>query len=325
MYSVIDLVGYESHLLESGLSKTTISNYLVAIGAIAKEVDEFQEDKIRSFVLHKLKTISHSGVNKYKKAISHYCKFLGIESFACCKKVKEEAAPRVLLTNEEIEHFVEIESDSKYAIFWMICGWSGMRTVEVRLLTTDCITDETIIIKKSKTGRGRVIPLAPRIKDDVLHYVGTCENLLFPSPRNKSIPLNHASILKDFKKRLSILGIRKPVKPYSFRHSWVTRNVHTSLYDVQDIAGHSNANQTKTYFHGNLDSMKYVMDNDPLNYDCLPVAEQTSLLVTDLEKIVRSKKNFQIEEEKVNSQFGTIWLKVTIRPPPNVVGTPRRR
>lgn len=311
----MDESAFRFFLLESGLSESTINNYLTVIRVVFRSVAEFNEEEVRAFLLTKLQTISHSGVNKYKKAISQYCKFLGIEPYACLKKLKEERKPRVLFTLAEIEAFVAIPpgGDSvecvNFGVFWLIACFTAMRPAEILALTTDCVSEDVIVVKNSKTGQGRTIPMPDRIKKEVLDYASKCTTkLLFTSPYNKTRPINHRTIVNDFYRRLKVLGITKDVKPYSFRHSWITRNVKTSLYDVQDIVGHKSAEVTRQYVHNDMDSMKYVIDHDPLNFQHLPAKEKMALLIDEIEKLVKLRK-FVVSNKKTDGYRLTLTIE----------------
>jgi len=233
-------------------------------------VSDFDEESIQGFIVNLIQTQSPSGstINKYIYAIKKYCDFVGVDWAENIKKVKEKSAPKILLSEEESEAFIRIDPPpSKYGMFWMCLYYSGARPSEIANLDVDSVdlSQKVYIIKESKTGRGRTIPIVEPVIPCLKDYLSQLDTyLLFPTNGKPDKPVEWATYSKDFKKRIRKLGIKKNVKPYSFRHSLITRLLGNgaNLFDVQNIVGHRKADTTAQYYQYSLKSMVRAINRD---------------------------------------------------------------
>lgn len=261
------LSGFEGYLIDCELGTSTIRSYLLAVNAFFNEDKSFDSPSVHDFIRVKLQTLSHAGVNLYIKAFKHYCGFLGITVFPCITKKKETPKSRILLTDKEIEEVIACE-DSKYTLFWMLLAYTGARPGEICALKPEDIdlSNKVIYIQKSKTGLTRKAPIADHIIDPLTLRLRTLNTPYFFPLERTGKPITSMSYMVNWKKRLALLGITKKVAPYSFRHSFITNSLGNGadLFAVQDIVGHTSAQTTRMYYHGNISLMKKALQKLPL-------------------------------------------------------------
>lgn len=277
----LDIRGFELHMRRRGLSMSTISQACNLLGVVGNSIRAFNSDNINELIIKLLDDgKSHAAVNKYLYAIKSYGRYVGADFVEGLSKLREDIKYQPRLDLKETEAFMnvplippqEYETWRKYDMFWKTLVWTGMRTKEARMLSWDDIQDNYIVIAPGKTRRGRVVPIAPALKESLDCYRSEVDDdLLFPSFRDRSKPISRSVYRKDFHRRIKYLGIKKNVKPYRFRNSWVDRNAtENNLLYVQDILGHADPKTTKRYLKMNVDKLNQIIESDPLGIDKLP-------------------------------------------------------
>lgn len=277
--------------------------------AYFKKETSFSESSIESFLLYKIQSISHSGVNKYIKAFKQYCEFKQLELPKTVTKLKEHPKARILFSDTEIDSFISLDPPpSKYGVFWSILAYTGARPGEIVGLTQADIdpAQHVMYIHKTKTGVPRIIPVVKALQDLLYSYTKIANtNLLFPNEYKRTIPITYAAYMRNFEWRLEKLGIKKRVKPYSLRHSYITNSLGNgaSLYAIQDVVGHSDSNTTRKYYHGNIDLMRKAAEKLPIaqkKQDPKALVDQMSDLIDeffskdpryDIEELLEAKKH----------------------------------
>lgn len=263
---------FKMYLIQRGLHKTTRKNYLVALGAYFKTNESFTESSVRDFLLVKHQTISPSGVNKYIKAFRQYCAYSQIKPFNFLSRVKERPMARVMLSDDEIEALAGLETDrydvGKFKTFWTTLAFTGARPQEICVLEPKHIDqgNHVLYIDQSKTGVARTVPILEPLRAVLYPYVAQLRRPFLFSSYQSNSTLTHTAYMKDWKKRLALLGIEKDVKPYSLRHSFITNTLGqgANLYSIQDVVGHSDPTTTRRYYHGNIDLMRKAAEKLPL-------------------------------------------------------------
>ncbi len=295
----MDYFGFELYLQGRDQAARTIESQLRLLKIIEQECPEFTLENCQKVIVNKLK-LSRACANKYVQTIKNYCAYKGIEWSKNLHRYTEQPKPRVTFTDDEIYRFINLKMDfqrdtnqSRFDMFWKILAYTGMRPGEVVELRAEDISD-SIFIRRSKTGSGRIVPIPEPLKDELLSFIQN-KDLLFD--------FTSGGWLLDFKRRIKALGIKKKVTPYSFRHSFATRNVQTSpLFDVMSILGHKKAQTTQMYYHGNLETMEKVVRKDSLSRENLPPAELLKQIASEIEKSVNTDK-LDISITKSSNEF----------------------
>jgi len=293
----VDTAQFVFSLKRQGLQPRTIAVLISHLQRLTDTCNELTLETYYTFIDSKIETLSHASINKYAQAVKKYCEFMGWEWGKQLQKLSEQPKKRYLLSDDEIMDFIAI--DTPYSLFWKLLAFTGCRPGELREITNANVDpiSKSITFEKTKTGTGRTVPLSVVIADDVINYASTKEGKLFQ--------FTEMAYGKDFKKRLEILGIKKDVKPYSLRHSFVTRLLQsTDLFSVQDIVGHSDPKTTRQYYHGNLTILHKAIKTDTLIKQSLNKEEMFEHLVHDLDKIISTfVKDFSISTKKTGKSY----------------------
>ena len=305
-------------LVRQGLSPRTINQHLIRFKILYEECFPFTQKSIDTYLIKRIEAkASGSTINKYVQTIKKICELENLEWGKTVGKVRESRRPRVLLSDTEIEDLIAVEpidcpriSRAKFKAFWQLVAYSGARPGEVLVLTVNDIDlhNKTFILRTSKTLEGRVVPIAPVIFNDIVIYLKTLKtDYLFAgdSHSSKQTHMDGNAYRKDFQKRLKALGITKGAKPYDLRHSFITRMLtdgNASLFVVQDIVGHSNAETTRRYYHGSLKEMHEALQKDPMNIASIPawdwIKQLLSVLLSAAEKHPKIRKTVTVDDKK---------------------------
>lgn len=314
---------FELFLIRQGLSRKTIREHLLRVGRIIGESGEITEESANEYVLTMIKENSHPAtINKHIQAIKKYCEFCKLQWATEVKKLREPKPVRILLAEHEIEEFINVKLDAykslvdggvKYKIYWSIIAYSGARPSEILNLTVNDVdfSQRVINIRKSKTLEGRNIPISDLYLDQLKKYILKIKTkYLFPSWLEDR-PISHNSILKDMRLRKEALNIGKDVKPYSFRHSFITRmlNNNVPLFVVQDIVGHRDAETTRKYYHGSISAMHDALKKDSALRSKLSARELVQQVVVSL-KNYNLETRSDIDPAKLQIAYSKIWESI---------------
>ena len=288
---------FHAFLIRQNLSKHTIRDHLSRCITILDSCSPFSLETSNVF----LTTLwnddaSPALVNKYVQTIKKLCEFFEETWGEKIKKVKEDAPPRILMSEDEIETFIHCKLFDKFSMFWLLLSRFGSRPSEIASLTQDDIdfATNTMIIRKTKTRKGRQIPLAQSAIEPLKAYIPTLKSdYLFPNYRDPTKHISSGGWAKDFNARKKILGIKKHIIPYSLRHSYISRELEedAGLFSVQDIVGHTKADTTRTYYRGSLKGMRKAMDKDTFNKKLLPPTKV-------LHNVEESLRSFHLDEDE---------------------------
>ena len=163
---------------------------------------------------------------------------------------------REVLELAEIHQLYEVtESLKEVAILHLFYGLGLRRSEGAALYLEDIdFKNNWLIVKKGKGGKGRNIPLTPRIKTDLKNYVleerKNINNKAFLL-NTKDRRLRGNSALLILKKLLKRTQITKKIDLHCLRHSIATHLIHKGmpLEQVRDYLGHSHLESTQKYVH----------------------------------------------------------------------------
>lgn len=267
---------YKLFLYRKGCKDSTIKRRVANLRIILRQTElNFQD--IDTFLLKMLQSGRKAKyVNSLVDTIRTYAEFTNNDSLRHLKDFKEDPTVRSTMSDEEIDQFLSLPCPvrhvtSKYgkkftrkigekryysqSIFFTICSYTGCRPGEVAKLTTDDILwgEGCIRVLNDKTGKNRLIPIAPNIKEQLKAYLNSLRAIpnahLFPA-NNKTKIIDSVTWGDAFHKRLKRLGIiRKGLTPYSLRHSFIRSllNEDVDIFKVQRIVGHSRIETTAIY------------------------------------------------------------------------------
>ena len=233
----------------------------------------------------------------------------------------EEEFMQATMSDEEIEAFLSLEAPvvtrkSKWGtvdtyvldrrwgmktLFWKIMAWTGMRPGEVaHIRVQDVDFGRNVFLLHPewvKTNDYRLVPIPPRVKDELQEYIRTLSGEhLFPAANGgvtrQGGVINDVAWGYDFHQRIKRLGIkRNNLRPYSLRPSFITRLLaeDVSIFKVQRIVGHSRIDTTAHYTHLVTKDLQDAIEKDPMAAKGL---KKTKLLQQELDRIRQFKKSF---------------------------------
>lgn len=265
-----NLEGFKIYLVtQKGLSQSSIQKTIDNIKRLDSHGALSGRESFTSFSYQILITKSKAYYNKYVQAIGHYCGFKGLDWAQDIPYMKEDERTREAFSDDEIERFLGVKTP--WDLFWLFCCYTGCRPIEARKIRLEDINlaNKTIVMRNTKTQKDRSVPISstlyrPLYKRCQKHPGGYLFYHRYPEKM-----LTGNAYLEDFRRRCKEVGI-KDKKPYSFRHSFVTRHLQDAenpLFVVQDIVGHSDPKTTRRYYHGNLKAMRKAISKDPLSKD----------------------------------------------------------
>ena len=216
--------------------------------------------------------------------IKHFFKFLVLENYCQINPAELLETPRikrklpVFLSVEEIDLMLSFidrstpEGERNLAMLETMYS-CGLRVSElISLKLSDLHITDGFISVIGKGDKQRLIPIgksALRLIDNYLtHHRSQIkikknnENMIFLSKRGTSITRQMVFyVIKDLAEKA---GIKKPMSPHTFRHSFATHLVEggADLRAVQEMLGHESITTTEIYTH--LD--QYFLRENILSY-----------------------------------------------------------
>lgn len=305
-----DLAGFKSYLARQGKGRGTIQTKVDLLSRLLRLAAPLTDENISNY-LFGLYSQGRSAtyLNTYLDALRVYCRYKGIPYFKV-DYYKEKETFRTLLNNEEIKAVLELTPTRrgakektnwhKWTMFFTICAYTGMRPGEVAKLSTSDFDfqQNTIIIRESKTGDFRVVPISPSIKDDLYKYTKSLNSeYLFPSKQGGNNQfVDDVDWGYNFNVRLRRLGIhKKGLSVYSLRFSFITRMLSedVNLFKVQRIVGHRRVEQTSHYTRYVIKDLSKAIEKDSLSKDGLDPQIVASYIKEAVEAIVGSDNRFK--------------------------------
>ena len=154
-------------------------------------------------------------------------------------------------------------------IFACYSGWRPTELVQIKLCNVN-LDDEYIKGGiKTKSGKNRVVPIHPLVKDIVVKYyneaVAVGSEYLFNDVNNKrGIGLSYDQYLSRFNKVMSTLNFSNNITPHYTRHTFITkaksREVNMNEYILKLIVGHNIGDITEyVYTHRGIEDLKEEM------------------------------------------------------------------
>lgn len=290
---ILNLGGFRLFLTKRGLKPSSIVSYTRHLQTLQKAGFSFCPSTTQDFLDEwLLQGKKPAYLNKCIDVLRTYGKFTG--GNYTLKQYKEGKPKIETMSDEEIEAFLALPKGKnvspewwgKQNVFWSICFFTGCRPGEAAKLTVDDVnlSNMTFIFRNTKTGDDRVVPIAPMIQERVVRYLRITEGYLFPSERggNKDglgAVMDNIDWHYSFHSRIKRLGIKRPVRPYSARHSFCSSILpESNLFDTMAIMGHTRPETTMRYYHQNLKSKRRAIDKLPLQSKNLSY-EQKKMMV----------------------------------------------
>jgi integrase/recombinase XerD len=171
------------------------------------------------------------------------------------KYARRERRLPVVLSPEETARFLAAIPIPRYRVLLTTIYSAGLRLGEALALRARDIDSSRMLIRirQGKGKKDRYVPLSPMVLELLRDHWRREHlfDLLFPSARDRSRPIDHATVQKYVRCVAKRAGFSKEITPRTLRHSYATHLIErgTSTRVVQVLLGHTNVHTTETYTH----------------------------------------------------------------------------
>ena len=239
-------------------------------------INEFTENLKQRANLTRGAALSSSSINQILQAIKKFIDYINLTKNTHVTieihYQKTEVSARDIFTSDEIKQFLnsissEIDPVAKRdkAILTLLYA-AGLRKNELLNINTDDISfqNKTILVRKGKNNKQRLIPLPQVVLDVLRDYIIYCRDYFVQISKTPIealfININGEKMKADsfyvlLKTRLNEADIpslqNKHITLHSFRHSIATHLMLAGM-DIEDIAkflGHDSLDSTMIYTH----------------------------------------------------------------------------
>jgi len=158
----------------------------------------------------------------------------------------------VILSREEVMHFLESIASFKHRTILMTAYAAGLRISEVtRLKVTDIDSERRMLrIEQGKGQKDRYVMLSPKLLETLRAYWKTYrpKDWLFPGDI-PGRPIGKGAVEDACQKAHQMSGIKKPITPHSLRHAFATHLLEagTDVRKIQLLMGHRSLATTARY------------------------------------------------------------------------------
>jgi site-specific recombinase XerD len=158
----------------------------------------------------------------------------------------------VILSREEVAHFLESIASSKHRTILVTAYAAGLRISEVtRLKITDIDSQRMMIrIAQGKGQKDRYVMLSLQLLEILRAYwkATRSKEWLFPGDI-PGRPITTDAVEQACQKARRVSGIKKPITPHSLRHAFATHLLEsgTDVRKIQLLMGHRSLASTARY------------------------------------------------------------------------------
>lgn len=158
----------------------------------------------------------------------------------------------VILSREEVAHFLESIASLKHRTILMTAYAAGLRISEVtRLKITDIDSQRMMLrVDQGKGQKDRYVMLSPQLLEILRVYwkATRAKDWLFPGDI-PGRPISKDAVEQACQKARRVSGIKKPITPHSLRHGFATHLLEsgTDVRKIQLLMGHRSLATTARY------------------------------------------------------------------------------
>jgi site-specific recombinase XerD len=158
----------------------------------------------------------------------------------------------VILSREEVAHFLDSIASFKHRTILMTAYAAGLRISEVtRLKVTDIDSGRMMLrVEQGKGQKDRYVMLSPQLLEILRAYWKATRSTewLFPGDRPGQ-PISTSAVQQACQKAHQVSGIKKPITPHSLRHGFATHLLEagTDVRKIQLLMGHRSLATTARY------------------------------------------------------------------------------
>jgi integrase/recombinase XerD len=158
----------------------------------------------------------------------------------------------VILSREEVAHFLESIASLKHRTILMTAYAAGLRVTEAtRLKITDIDSQRMMLrVAQGKGAKDRYVMLSPQLLEFLRTYWKTTrpQEWLFPGDI-PGRPITRYAVEQACQRAHRVSGIKKPITPHSLRHGFAAHLLEsgTDVRKIQLLMGHRSLATTARY------------------------------------------------------------------------------
>jgi len=275
----MSLEKFKTELINEGLSKSTIRQYLNDLGLFKEWFEAITRD---DFLPQNITTYDVSGykehllakgckpatVNRYLASLTKFCEWavekelISSNPVRKIKGIKEvKTAPKALTKNDLRRFLREVHKGGKLrdiAIFELMAN-TGLRVGELVTLTLDDLEinqrSGTIVVRKGKGEKYRVVPLNLNVRNVISKYLSEHPQNTYLFRSQKGGPLTTYAVWNLVKKYARLAGLE--MSPHTLRHTFATLLLRSGedIVKVATLLGHERLDTTARYTRPSLEDM----------------------------------------------------------------------
>lgn len=252
-------------------SKNTINTYRNEFSQLlqiikAKNVDELDAEKLRSYFLYCIKTLKlsentiHSRLNAvkfYYEQVLHREKFF----FDIPRPKKPSILPKVI-NAKDIKKLFAVTTNLKHNTMLKLCYGLGLRVSEiVNLKITDIDSKNMqVFIERAKGKKDRYANLPESILEQLRAYFREYRPKIYLFEGQAGGQYTTRTCQKVFSDALKKAGINKEIGIHGLRHSFATHLLEagTDISFIQQLLGHNDIKTTLRYTHVSQQTLKNI-------------------------------------------------------------------
>lgn len=191
------------------------------------------------------------------------------------KQFKISEKEREFISESEMEALINTIKDHKYKLLVKTAYYSGMRLNEIINLQWKDIDFKDMTIKvrnkdnfETKTGKNRTIPLSSKLSEELIQHKNILvkednfneDVYVFSNRKRKRYDKHYIS--RTFKKYVRKAKLADHYHFHSLRHTSLSTLAQKGIgiYDIKEIAGHSNIKTTELYLHTCTESLRKAIE-----------------------------------------------------------------
>lgn len=234
---------------------------IIGLSRLASSLTTTDLDKLSSILLArpgraKGTRTSNGTVNRHLSALSAAMKWAkkrpeatGVTSVPEFPWLREKAPERVTISREDQDRLLEwLKRHNEYecAVTLQVLLSAGMRVSELLRLTPEDMEGNIAILKDTKTGDTRRVPIAPQsLRDDLWELL-----------TERRLPY-YRKLSKALQRAVKTLGLDQRLTIHCMRHTMATRVANSGHSDVTGmrLLGHKQHSTYAKYVHTNDDAL----------------------------------------------------------------------
>ena len=242
------------------LSANTQLSYLQQVSSYAKHFhrspDDLGPEDVRAYQVHLTaeRKLSAASIGIATSALRFLYKVTLKQNWAPDEipMPKKPFKLPVVLSPEEVMHFLDCIDSTKYKTILMTAYAAGLRVSEATHLKVTDIDSQRMVLRvdQGKGNKDRYVMLSPRLLESLRAYwkLERPDFWLFPG-NIPGKPITRDAVGQACQKAHRAAGITKPITPHSLRHAFATHLLEsgTDVRRIQLLLGHRSLATTSRY------------------------------------------------------------------------------